>query len=34
MSFTEGFFGLVMSGASLVADQFIDIVEIAKKVQS
>lgn len=26
--------GLVMSGASLVADQFIDIVEIAKKVQS
>lgn len=26
--------GLVMSGASLVADQFIDIIEIAKKVQS
>lgn len=26
--------GLVMSGASLVADQFVDIVEIAKRVQS
>lgn len=26
--------GLVMSGASLVADQFVDIVEITKRVQS